>query len=85
METYRSIISAIFQIILVSGVLFLIVYLLMFFGEFSKKIKKAFIDLEKEKEKTHKALNEIEKLKQSIKKMSPEIYENYWNKYKNLK
>lgn len=85
METYRSIIGAIFQIILVSGALFLLIYLLIFFGEFSKKIKKTLSDLEKEKEKTHRALNEIEKLKQSVKKISPEIYENYWNKYKGLK
>ena len=85
MGTYRSIIGIIIQIVLGSGLLFLFIYLLMFFGEFSKKIRKTFIDLEKEKEKTHRALNEIEKLKQSIRKISPETYENYWSKYKDIK
>ena len=85
METYRSIIGAIFQMIIGFGIIFLFIHLLMFFGEFSKKIRKTFTDLEKEKEKTHRALNEIEKLKQSIKKISPETYENYWSKYKDIK
>ena len=76
------IVTFVFQTAIVCGVSFLIIYLLMKIGDFSKQTKKSLADIEKLKENSHRALNDIEKLKQSVKKSSPNIYENYWNKNK---
>ena len=73
------IINFIFQAAIGSGIIFLIIYSLMALGSFSKKIKKALVDIEKQKNNSHRILNDIEKIKQSIKKIDPSIYDSYWN------
>ena len=85
MENYRVIITFIFQTIIVVGISFGLIHALMVIGNFREKITKLFNDVDKLKNNSHRALNDIEKLKQSIKKISPDIYEDYWSKYKDFK